>query len=299
MNLYINNFSYCPLIQIENSDSLIKDFITVVEKLKTYSFERLYLPMNYATLEIAKGCSFTTILQEYGREALLHQRLKSLIANQFRKIDIDDQADGNSIQYVKWNGNESEFFKRAFNSDIPVVSFKTAEDFSVHQLNIRNEYLNVNEEQVISQEILNNISELDHFNLLDSYLSSKQRQFNELCGRWDALALPIRFRDRVDQYLDQINFINLWGNSDERIRVSLAREVGSYIAQFNGWEYNPSLSRRNDRKVFKALNQSVYLSIDTMHGTFEIHKRNGVHYCEVNFQGDKLEDAQNRHNIEI
>lgn len=298
MNLYINNFSYRPSIRRDNAESLIRDFIQVVEKTRMYSFEKVHMPSNYATLEITEGYSFTTFLQRYHPGTALHQRLKSLMTNQLKKIDWSEHED-ESIQYVKWNNLESEFLKEAFNADVPVISFKTEIVFNSHQLNIVNEFIDENEEVISSQETLNNLSELNHFNVLNSYLTRKQQELNERLSRWDAMKTPIRFIERTIQHLDNTNYNTLWAKADERLRVSLAQNVGRYIAVLNGWEYKPILSKHNNRKVFKALNQSVYLSIDTMHGTFEVHDRNGNHCFEINFQGELLENAQHRHDLVI
>lgn len=299
MNLYINNFSYRPSEQNDNPESLIKDFIQVVEKSRMYSFERLHVPSDYATLEIAQGYTFTTFLQHYHPGTAIHQKLKSLMTNQLKKIDVSEQDEEESIQIVKWNNEESAFLKEAFNTDVPVISFKTDIAFTSHQLNVVNEFIDENEEVISSQETLNNISELNHFNLLNAYLTRKQQEFTALLNRWDAKVTPIRFIDRTIQHLNDTKYNTLWAKADERLRVNLAHGVGRYIAELNGWQYKPILSKRNNRKVFKALNQFVYLSIDTLHGSFEVHDRNGVHCFEINFKGELLEDAQDRHDLVI
>jgi hypothetical protein len=299
MNLFINNFSYRPSEQNDNPESLIKEFIQIVEKIRMYSFERLQVPPNYATIEIVQGYSFTTFLQHYHSGTAIHQKLKSLMTNLIKKIDIEDKDEIESIQYIKWNNEESEFLTDAFNTDVPIISFKTHSDFISHQLNVMNEFMDENGKVLSSTGTLNNISDLNHFNLLNEYLTSKQQNFTELQNRWYAKDTPIRFIDRTTQILNDSNFNQNWANANENLRVSLAHSVGRKIAELNGWQYKPILSKRNNRKVFKALNQFVYLSIDTLHGSFEVHDRNGFHCFEINFMGELLEGAQNSHDLVI
>jgi hypothetical protein len=298
MNLYINDFSFRSGEESQDFEKIVREFISVCERTRSYSFENLYMPTDFKSRELIQGNSFISYISQTRADSLLRQRLNSLMANYLKKID-NDESDNNSIQYVKWNDEESEFFKRAFNKNVPVISLKNKAAFSNHQLNIKNEYLNSREEVIESQEVLNNISEIAHFTLLNEFLSHKQREFADLKGRWDAIGIPIRFRDRVSNYLRETNYNTLWANGDEKIKVSLAHHVGRHIAEINGWQYKPNLSRKNNRKVFKALNQSVYMSIDTLHGTFEVHDKKGLHCFEINFIGELLEGGQNRHNLEI
>lgn len=298
MNLYINDFSYRPEEKIQEFETVLKGFIDICERTRKYSFEKIYMPTDFKGREISQGFSFVSYLQQRKKDSLLHQRLNSLLANQLTKID-NDELENHPIQYVKWSNNESEFFKRALNSNVPVISFKTQIVFDNHQIDIINQYLGMNEEIVESPELLNNISDISHFQVHNNYLNAKQQQFNELINKWNAIENPIRFKERTSLFIGDFDLNNKWAKADENYRVSLANEAGRYIAELNGWQYKSHLSRRNNRKIFKALNQSAYLSIDTMHCTFEVHNRKGIHCFEINFEGTKLENAQDRHNIKI
>jgi hypothetical protein len=263
-----------------------------------YSFEKLYVPANYAELDITQGYSFTTFLTQYHSGNALHLKLKSLMSNRLKKIDVGDLNNA-SIQYLKWNDEESDFLKAAFHDNLPIISFKTNKAFHSHQLEVLNEFIDENENIISSPEILNQLSDLQHFDKANDYLSNKQLEFSERLKQWDAKNTPIRYTERTIAHLKITNFYALWKNANENYRVSLAHEIGSYIATINGWVYKSNLSKLNNRRVFKALNQLIYLSIDTMHGTFELHDRNGDHCFEINFEGHETEGKNEKHKLKI
>ncbi len=298
MRLYINDLSFRNDVQIDNPNKLVESFLDVCDRIKKYSFEKIYVPADCKVRELTIGYSLNTFLDNNPRNSLLHQKLKSIMANQFIKIEHDVDAE-NLIQYVKWNNQESEFLKRAFNTETPVLSFKTIPVFTGHQINITSEYIDENDHPQSENCTLNNLSELSHFTALNAFLNQKQLEIADLQDKWNAIDNPIRFKPRTIQYLADIGYNNKWASANANVKVALANDTGSYIALLNGWEYKSRLSGRNGRKVFKALNQMVYMSIDTQHGTFEIHNRKGIHCYEINFKGDVLEGAQNNHNIEI
>ena len=293
MNLYINDFSYRPLEQGQDCEAILKEFLNVCEGAKKYSFEKLCMPSNFKALEIVQGFSIATFLESAPKNSPLRQRLNSLVANQLKKIDQDELM-VNKIQYVAWNGRDSEFFRRAFNSEVPVVSFTTNTLFSSDRFQIINKFLDKNEEILEIPGIVYNIGSQGHITTHHHILSQKQLQYASLQGRWNALAEPLRFSLLSTQYLQSIGFEAKWGKASPEDRVTLADFAGDYIAQLNGWEYRSKLSAFNQRRVYQALNQSVYLSIDTMHRAFEVHDRNGFHHGEISFGGEWLEDAQSK-----
>lgn len=298
MRLYVNDLSFRNDVQADEPEALVKSFMDVCDRIKKYSFDKILMPDNYTSLELVSGYTIGSFLASEPKNSVLYQKLKGIMANQFVKIELDDY-DEDEIQYVKWNSQESEFLKRALNTETPVVSFKTLRAFTCHQVQITNEYLDSNENPVIENKTITNFSDIIHFSTLQEYLNQKHLEIAELQSKWDALKNPIRFNARTNQYLASINYSYNWANGNAEYRVGLAKMAGTYIAQINGWQYKSRISERNDRKVFKALNQLAYLSIDTQHGTFEVHDRNGKHCYEINFNGDPLEEAQQNHDIEI
>lgn len=297
MNLYINNFSYAS-DEIGNIESVLSSFILICERIRSYSFDKVYMPNDFKSKEVLFGESFVSFIKNNNFDKNLRNRLSGLISNQLKGIMFDEIED-NTIQYVKLNGVESEFLKRAFNTSTPVISFPTKEAYRFHILEVFNEYLNSELKEIKENAILNNLSEISHFTDLKDLLYQKQLKINALKSKWDALEKPIRFIETTNQYLIDTNYELKWANGNTNIRVSLANDIGTSIAIMNGWEYKSGLSKKNNRKVFMALNQIVYLSIDTQHGTFEIHKRNGKHFCEINFKGELMEGAQTNHDLKI
>ncbi len=68
-------------------------------------------------------------------------------------------------------------------------------------------------------------------------------------------------------------------------RIGKIEAMGRQIALINGWEYSNQLSERNNRKIYLPSIQSAnfYLALDTQHGEFEVHDKNGVHLGSVMF----------------
>lgn len=297
MRLYVNDLSFRNDVQINEPDTLVKSFMDVCDRIKKYSFDKILMPDEYTSREIVSGYTIGNFLASKPKNSILYQKLKGIMANQLVKIEMDDFD--NEIQYVKWNNEESEFLKGSLNTDTPTVSFKTEPEFATHQIQITNEYLDADENTITENPSLNNISDISHFTQLHGFLSQKQIEIAELQSKWDAIKYPIRFIERTNQHLSDNNFDVEFARGNENYKVGLANKVGTYIAKLNGWEYKSRLSTRNNRRVFKALNQLVYLSIDTQHGTFEVHDRNGIHCYEINFKGDPIEGTQHNHDIEI
>ncbi len=297
MNLYINDHSYQQHIAHDNPEMIIADFIQVCESARLFAFEKIFLPDNYMAINIINSYSFVTFKDSIKNPNALLTRFKSVLANQIRKISTDEKD--SNIQYVYWANTESDFFRKALNQDTPVISFRTQPHFDGNHFDVKNKTLDANETVVVTNERVLNISHHSHFSTHADYLNKKLHQQSLLNNNWEAKYHPLRFVDAAAKYLNEINFKNEWEKADVNYRVKLANLAGTHIAELNGWEYMPKLTKRNQRKIFKALNQSIYLSIDTMHGTFELHDRNGIHLGEINFQAEPLEDAQDKHNIEI
>lgn len=298
MRLYVNDLSFRNDVQIDEPENVVKSFLDVCNWVKKYSFEKIHMPADYKSRELVSGYSLGSFLASNPKSSLLYQKLKGIMANQF--IVFDHQAlEEETIQYVRWNNQESEFLKQAFNTDTPTISLKTIHEFTNHQIQIKNEYLDANETEISEDDTLNNLSDISHFTQLHEFLSQKQIEIAALESRWDAIKNPIRFKDRSEQYLADKNFDAEFASGNKNYKVGLANMAGTFIAEINGWKYNSRLSERNGRRVFKALNQLAYLSIDTQHGTFEVHDRHGIHCYEINFKGEILEGAQHNHNIEI
>jgi len=297
MNLYINDMSYQPQVVNANPHHLISDFIDVSDRAKDFLFEKIVMPDDYKIREITLNFTFISYQGTAHYKDITNERFKSLLANQLIKMATDGRDE--SIQYVYYKDADSYFIKKAYNKKVPIVSFRTLEEFDTPTLEILNKFFDEAEEEVSKSDLVLNVSNKDHFTTHKQYFNEQAHKIARQNSKWNAKQNPLPRTDATATYLADLKFKNLWTNANENFRVKLANEAGTYIAEMNGWEYKPKLTKRNQRSIFKALNQSIYLSIDTMHGTFELHDRNGRHLGEYNFSGIQLEESQHKHNIVV
>lgn len=93
-------------------------------------------------------------------------------------------------------------------------------------------------------------------------------------------------------------------NLPARERIAAYNIVGSAVAEINLYNHNTNLSTVNStktkiRKIFTNPKTGIHISIDFMHGSFEVHKSNGEHIKEITFTGEDMSprDAKGKHNI--
>ncbi len=305
MQLYINDLSYLPAKVIQDKESVIKDFVNVCQRLRTFSFEKMVMPDDFKTKELGQSFSFISFMDSLPNSNLYKQRLRSIIANQMSKISSNEVNEIEElIQYVEYKGEDSLFFKYSLNNDMPLISFRTDNSFDCNQFDVVNKYLDETEKEITNSEVVLNISCSTHFDVHQSFLNKKQFENSELNGRWNPKTEPLRYTEKIEQYLNDFNYDNKLEAADENTKMSLYLKVGTDIAEMNGWIHKKRLSAKNStadkkRKIFKSLNQSVYLSIDFRHGTFELLDRRGKHITEYNFRGEDLgnTDDDTGHNI--
>lgn len=82
--------------------------------------------------------------------------------------------------------------------------------------------------------------------------------------------------------------------------------VGSTVAEINNYIHNRHLSTINStnqktRKIFTSTDQETHISIDFMHGCFEVHNKNGKHLKEISFSGEEISprDKKGKHDIKV
>jgi hypothetical protein len=91
-----------------------------------------------------------------------------------------------------------------------------------------------------------------------------------------------------DDFYSKIN-----ANSDNIVslsteeKISIAKKIAKNVVNINGWNKSISLSTKNRRDVYNAGygKETMYLSLDTQHKTFELHNYNGEHKGEFFFSG--------------
>ncbi len=305
MKFYINNFSYQSGNDISNHRNLIAHFVDVCERAQLYKFEQLYMPEDFKVKEIAAGLSFVSFIDATPPKDNLTSRLRSVLVNQLKKIGSD--APDDSIQYVFWNGNDSEFFKKAHNQNTPVASFRTDAQFDSAELAVISRTLMEDGNELTSNAMILNLSYSNHFQAHNDFLNAKSIEQANADKSWNALIEPLRFTARINQLLTDVKYFEkLMGKDDTNFKRGLFFDTGTEIAEMNGWVHDKRVSRINSthhrkRKVFVARNPTAYLSIDFMHGAFELHDRDGIHIGEYNFTGVNLNSTynDNSHNINV
>lgn len=82
-------------------------------------------------------------------------------------------------------------------------------------------------------------------------------------------------------------------------RIGKIEAMGRQIALINGWESSSQFSQRNNRTIYTPSNQSTsfYLAVDTQHGEFEVHDKNGVHLGSVMFNHFVKKPKSHRINV--
>lgn len=292
MKLYINDLSFLPQAVIPNHDNLIRDLIDVCSRIKKYKFEKIVMPDNFKVKEICQYLTLISYRDDASKNIDIRRRLKSIISNQMVKISTDENDD--SIQYVELNKKDSEFLKKSFNQNLPIISLRTDIKFDDNVLKIQNKYFDESELEIIEQGEIVNLSHENHFIIHASFLNQKLLENTKLDGKWNPKQNPLRFKDLINQYLQDIDYEKkLKSKDNSSYKMALYLEVGSRIAEMNGWDHDKYLSTINSnshkkRKIFKSRNRTFYLSIDVQHGAFELLDRRGKHITEYNFKGKDM-----------
>jgi hypothetical protein len=90
-------------------------------------------------------------------------------------------------------------------------------------------------------------------------------------------------------------------------KVARLQEIGEEVAKRNYYKYNATITGKN-QKIFNSYrsiweigtgNSKTYISIDFLHGMFEIHDNKGRHLGEYNYGGLKRSSTEQKHDIII
>jgi hypothetical protein len=295
MELHINDLSFQEDFDVEDKEKMIVDFLEICDRTTHYYLEKIVVPSDYMQRSIARDFTFTSSFfqvpnTEVDENTSTHSRISSLFANRFKVMQ--PYGDDKLLYWIQWEEKESDFLKMATVINCPVLSFRTHQDFQNSSFNVDKFVLDSDANQTQSAEIVKNISERGHFEDHNVILSDWKLKQAALNSKWSPLSEPFRFINEIEDYLTGINYTDKIQNVDGNERVSLARTIGRRIAEMSGWQYHGELSRKNDRTVFKALNNSVYLALDTETVSFELHDRHGIHKGEYNFHGVLIEDPK-------
>jgi hypothetical protein len=189
---------------------------------------------------------------------------------------------------LKINNNSHDHLVLSGFFDQPIVSVLNSLG-PIGTVSCQYEYLEVETDKIHS-----GVWRLTHFNSIT--------QIND--QRADIENIAKRFFFNFDEYsftanpLPIIERYQLLSSEAKTIRsqtpgysITIAKELGSRIAQINSWTLDISLTKKNRRPVFISRYTKKYLAIDTQHPHFEVHDSSGKHLGSVPFFGG---DPENR-----
>lgn len=281
MNCYINDLSFQPEQNITDRESLAETFSKVCNLAKDFTFGGIFVPEDYMYRPIARGITFEVLINTADRN--ISSRLKSIRSHQFKKITSDNSVD-NLISFSH-KGQASEFLTRACYWGAPVISFLTAEKWNKCTLELQ-----CLSDSNVGLKSVRNLGCFQHFEEHKEYLKEIVQREYEDC-KWNPLETPFRRKELCQNYLKSFQYKDKLKTCDKRTKMAMFLEVGTHIAELNGWIYEKRLSELNSakgkkRKIFKGGNPTCYLSIDVMHGCFEFLDRQGKHITEYSFEAE-------------
>jgi len=106
----------------------------------------------------------------------------------------------------------------------------------------------------------------------------------------------------VKQYLKSLpNSIRNYVNKNEEERRKLILELGDIIARMHGYEYNAKVSKENKHKIYSAgiRNKKAFLSIDELHGAYEVFSAKGKHEGQYSYSGENQKKRNGDYDIEL
>jgi len=84
-------------------------------------------------------------------------------------------------------------------------------------------------------------------------------------------------------------------------KESIIKEISELTCLLNGFSKDINRCKKNGRDIYHHHQKNIYLSVDYLHGTFEIFDQHGSHQFEINCKGEIIEDGDKsrRHDIII
>lgn len=152
-----------------------------------------------------------------------------------------------------------------------------------------------------------------HHDSLKNILNIPSLKFSSLSKTTERARILINFTSDVDfDYLNTSMIINFYSTEFESAFTELCRtnalekksiitNLAYLIAALSGYDKNDRISQLNKRIIFYNDRLNKYLSVDFLHGAFEVNDQRGRHQKEINFKGVITEDADSsgRHDIRV
>ena len=193
--------------------------------------------------------------------------------NDARKVPVDPDS-GIRVAYA--------FYPKP----APVISFNTESWKKVGFINVVP--LSKPNIKLINISNENQIFEIHFEKIINDYFDLKKGNPTsvKVDGILPNIAITNTFLEYFEFYIDR---------NDKKGRVlnskpTDTKKIGNTIAKLNGWVRNEKYSKLSKREVFNHSDKdSIFLTIDTEKGDFEIHNSNNNHLGAISFDGTKIE----------
>lgn len=292
MSLYVNDLSfkqYKGKTLFDNQPS-VQQFLELTDQLRKSGVDSFCAPMNLWSLSLS-GMPIRNLRGKLNVATFEDTRLRLLL--EIQKWEMVDGAD-DYIFSIDKNGDCSDLMAEAAQKKFQVVSFVFDPRYASNPLK---GYIYDNKLQEEDSELSNlYIKTATAFSYI---IPAKTKENPEQNPLWNQV--------ETQKYLSNFN-LGSWQKLPTDRRRAFNIEVGTAVAEINGWKYSPELSRKNTtvnklRKVFYSSGfkkKTSYLCIDVRHeGRFELCDREGCHLGEYDWNGHKTGEAQSDHNINV
>ena len=269
----------------------LDEMLQLANSIRNIGIEKIIVPSNFYDNEF-NGIQINNIFhldkkfQKRGNEVLaILDFLELLDSNYEQDFSLDDSF-----------SETSKTLALAALTNIPSISFSYYSQFNNNSIKGFTGDKENHEQNEVSPNLYKQCS--DNYVLLSKFLMPPKIQ---------PLKEPLWNSKSSIEYLQKINFSERIKGKDKNEQRKMILTHGRVVAEMNGWTYSSALSKRNtteDKKrvVFISLgfkDQHAYLCIDLRHPDlhFELCNKRGTHTGEYSWNGEKLHEHQEGHDI--
>lgn len=312
MFAFLNNLSISPNgIQIADNLSLLYGLITNLTELENYRIRKVRVPVGFLHMPIANSHSLAHHIHNSSGDKL--KLLLTFVGNRMEVaepeiIEALDVAQQDLVIDVTLNGDSSQLLTEAHIMQCPSLSINTA---AIYCQDILNCSLNTLTQggSILSENIqISNIHNAQSITSHQAFLSDWKKKIVYAKTQWDPQSKPV-WNDHTPIALQRVKFpMSVSGGKDKKAELI---EVGTIVAELNGWQYDERVSKLNKnagqmRHIFRSKSgvKDCYLSVDfeKPYGFFELHDYKGKHLGEIKFIDGSPSggaDSQGHHNIKV
>lgn len=325
MYAYLNDISLnYPIGSIGDSFSLVSEVIDVSNHIwDEYSIEYIKVPKDFKERKIAGQYSIIELIENYEDDSLADLRIKLIdfLGNRvFTEIDEIEEEILKEIDSkqgwvtVSTKGEQSILLTGAYLLSMPTISFRSDPFFEVDNLpcELRIEY---SDKKVSTKSVsVANLYSISNCEKHKMQLIEVKKTIQFGTQNWDATQNPI-WNKKTEDLLKRMEFPQSIEGRKEKI--SELKEVGSLVAELNGWIKDNTITKYNRTKehtrlIFTTFSRpgDAYLSIDMKNpkGCFEHYNHRGQHLGEISFLdgkpiprggSEKGQDTEGKHNLKL